>query len=603
MSTFEIRDNAFYLDERPFRIIAGAMHYFRVHPAYWKDRMQKMQLMGLNTLETYVAWNIHEPRPGDFLFDGWADLVLYIETAHELGLKVIVRPGPYICSEWDFGGLPAWLLKEPGMKLRCNHAPYLDAVERFFSELLPKLAPLQLSNGGAIIAMQIENEYGSYGNDKTYLARLEEMMHAQGITVPLFTSDNASDAMLQGGTLPHILKTANFGSKAAEQFAKLREYQPEGPLMCMEFWNGWFDNWGEKHHTREPEDAAKALDEILSAGASVCFYMFHGGTNFGFMNGANNHEQYQPTITSYDSDAPLNEQGNITPKFRAFRDVISKYAEVPNTPLPRPTATMSIPPFALAESAHLLTSLDALSSPIRSAVPESMEMLNQNYGFVAYETKLSGPRQSARLTIRELRDRAHIFINGEFIGIMEQEFPEKTVTISVPTAGAVLTILVENMGRSNYGSKLADRKGITDCVMLGQQILYDWTIYPLPLDDLSRLKFRADAPEGCPTFYRGTFSVDSPEDSFLLPAGWSKGVCWINGFNIGRYWKRGPQQTLYVPKPLFQQGINEVILLELDGTDLPVIAFCSKPVLDERQPYDGSASNNSKSMPNGTPNG
>ncbi len=575
MSMFEIKDNAFCLDGERFRLLAGAMHYFRVHPAYWKDRMQKMQLMGLNTLETYVAWNMHEPKPEEFVFDGWMDLPHYIEIAAELGLKVIVRPGPYICSEWEFGGLPAWLLKSPGMRLRCNYAPYLDAVERFFSELLPRLAPLQISNEGPIIAMQIENEYGSYGNDKAYLGRLEEMMRAQGITVPLFTSDGATDEMLQYGTLPHILKTANFGSNAESQFKKLREYQPEGPLMCTEFWNGWFDHWGEEHHTRAPEDAAAALDEILAAGASVCFYMFHGGTNFGFMNGANHGEHYQPTITSYDDDAPLDEQGNITPKFRSFRDVISKVAEVPDTPLPSPAPTMSIPPFELAESASLFASLNGLSSPIASATPEPMERLDQNYGLIAYETRITGPRKSAPLTIRDLHDRAHVFVDGQLVGIMEREFPERTINLTIPPGGVVLKLLVENMGRINYGNHLDDRKGITDCVMLGQQILYGWTIYPLPLDDLSCLEFETGAPSDYPAFYRGCFHVASPEDSFFSPAGWSKGVCWINGFNVGRYWKRGPQQTLYVPKPLFQEGRNEIVLLELDGTDRNVVEFCS----------------------------
>ncbi len=584
MSDFKIRENAFCLDGEPFRIIAGAMHYFRVHPEYWKDRMQKMRLMGINTLETYVAWNLHEPRPGTFDFDGWMDLPRYIEMAGEVGLKVLVRPGPYICSEWDLGGLPAWLLKDPGMRLRCSHAPYMDAVSRYYSELLPRLAPLQIPDGGAIIAMQIENEYGSYANDKSYLEILEGLLRKEGITVPLFTSDGPSDEMLQYGTLPHILKTANFGSGAEGAFNKLREYQPEGPLMCMEFWNGWFDHWGEEHHTRTPEDAAAALDEILAAGASVCFYLFHGGTNFGFMNGANHENGYQPTITSYDSDAPLNEQGNTTPKFLAFRDVLRKVAAVPDTELPPPAPTMSIPPFELTESASLFASLDVLSSPIASATPEPMESLGQSYGFIAYEACITGPRTSAPLTLRDLHDRAHVFVDGALVGILEREFPAKGIELAIPPEGIVLRILVENMGRINYGGMLCDRKGITDCVMLGRQILHGWTMFPLPLDDLSSLTFKAGAPSTCPVFLRGTFHVEHPEDSFFLPKGGSKGVCWINGFNVGRYWKRGPQQTLYVPKPLFKQGRNEVILLELDGEPTGrEVEFCSHPVLDQTQ--------------------
>ncbi|MBN2057071.1 beta-galactosidase [bacterium] len=592
MSAFEIRIDGFHLDGEPFRIIAGAMHYFRVHPAYWKDRMQKMRLMGLNTLETYVAWNMHEPRPGEFVFDGWMDLPRYIEVAGEVGLKVIVRPGPYICSERDMGGLPAWLLKDRQMRLRCNYAPYLDAVDRYFSELLPRCVPLQVANGGPLIAMQVECEYGLYGNDKTYLTRLEAIMRAQGITVPLVTADGILEETLQYGTLPHVLETANFGSKAETHFKKLREYQPEGPLMCMEFWNGWFDHWGERHHTRTPEDAAAALNEILAAGASVCFYMFHGGTNFGFMNGANHEKGYQPTITSYDFDAPLNEQGNITPKFLAFRDVLRNVAAVPDTELPPPAPTMSIPPFELTESASLFASLDVLSSPVTSATPEPMESLGQSYGFIAYETCITGPRTSAPLTLRDLHDRAHVFVDGELVGIMEREFPAKGIELTIPPEGIVLRILVENMGRINYGSMLCDRKGITDCVMLGRQILHDWTMFPLPLDDLSGLTFKAGAPSKFPAFQRGYFHVEHPEDSFFLTEGWFKGVCWINGFNVGRYWKRGPQQTLYVPKPLFEQGLNEVILLELDGEPTRrVVEFCSHPVLNQTQHVEGQKAN------------
>jgi beta-galactosidase len=579
IGTFEIKNDAFYLDNAPFRILSGAMHYFRVHPAYWEDRMKKMQLMGLNTLETYVAWNMHEPKPGQFDFNGWMDLVRYITLADDLGLKVIVRPGPYICSEWDFGGLPAWLLRDPGMKLRCSYRPYLNAVESYFSELLPRLAPLQISRGGPVIAMQIENEYGGYGNDKSYLKFLEEKMRSEDITVPLFTSDGATDAMLQYGSLPHILKTANFGSQAEDQFNKLREYQPEGPLMCMEFWNGWFDHWGEDHHTRSPEDAAATLDEILARGASVNFYMFHGGTNFSFMNGANYDKRYLPTITSYDYDAPLNEQGDITPKFLAFREVIKKYNTVKDIPLPPPAPTLSINPFMLEESVSLLSSLNDLSRPISSSVPVAMEYLEQNYGLILYETHITGQRNASILTIREVCDRGHVFVNEQFVDIIEREFPEKTIRLTIPPEGIILSILVENMGRINYGDRLQDRKGITDNVMLGSQLLHDWTIYPLPLDDLSQLNFRPAGSCRYPMFYRGNFQVVSPQDSFFSPEGLRKGFCWINGFNIGRYWKRGPQQTLYVPGPVFRKGTNELVILEMDGAEHPKVSFLGEPVL------------------------
>jgi beta-galactosidase len=325
MARFAIDDHGFTLDGKPFRVLGGAIHYFRVPPAYWEDRLRRLKACGLNTVETYVAWNFHEPSPGEFRFEGGADIATYLETAARVGLKAIVRPGPYICSEWDLGGLPAWLLRDPGMRLRCLHQPYIDAVDRYFDRLLRELAPLQCTRGGPILAMQVENEYGSYGNDREYLTYLAEGMRRRGVDVPLFTSDGATDSMLQGGTLPGVLKTVNFGSKPGESFAKLKEYQPAGPIMCTEFWNGWFDHWGEPHHRRDPEDAARALDEMLSLGASVVLYMFHGGTNFGFWNGANYDREYQPTISSYDDDAPVGEAGDLRPKYHAVKRVLDKH--------------------------------------------------------------------------------------------------------------------------------------------------------------------------------------------------------------------------------------------------------------------------------------
>ncbi len=334
--------NQFLLNGEPFRILSGAMHYFRVVPEYWRDRLEKLRAFGLNTVETYVAWNLHEPRPGEFHYEGRLDLVKFIETAAEVGLKVIVRPGPYICSEWDFGGLPSWLLKDPHMQVRCAYPPYLAAVDRFFESVLPRLAPLQSNRGGAIIAFQVENEYGSYGNDKVYLRRLVDGLRAHGIDSFLFTSDGPRDGSLQGGGLAELFKTVNFAFDAPAAFAKLREYQPEGPLMAMEFWSGWFDHWGEQHHLSEDgsesiQRSVDTLDEILAAGASVNFYMFHGGTNFGFMNGANQElSGYRADVTSYDYACPLDECGDPSPRFSAYRSVLEKYCDLPEAIPPEP---------------------------------------------------------------------------------------------------------------------------------------------------------------------------------------------------------------------------------------------------------------------------
>ncbi len=580
MGTFAIDKDQFLLNGKPFRILSGAMHYFRVLPEYWEDRMRKMRAMGLNTLETYVAWNQHEPQPGVFRFDGGLDLAAYIRRAADVGLYVVVRPGPYICSEWDLGGLPSWLLKDPGMRLRCAHEPYLDAVDGYFDALLPQLEPLQITKGGPILALQIENEYGSYGNDKGYLRYLRDGMRARDIDVLLFTSDGPTDEMLQYGTLPGILKTVNFGSRAEQAFAKLREYQREGPLICMEFWNGWFDHWGEEHHHRHPEDAAAALDQILAAGASVSFYMFHGGTNYGFMNGANrDRDAYKPTVGSYDYDAPLDEAGDVTPKYLAFRQVIARYAPVGDVPIPGPSPKMALGTVELTECVGLFEALEALSSPIRRPTPEPMEMLDQDYGFILYRTEVAGPRAEVPLTIRGLHDRAQVFVDGRSIGVLERESPEETLSLSVPQGGVMLEVLVENMGRVNYGPDLLDRKGITEGVLLGQQYLFDWTAYPLPLDNLSALRYSPSHSTGGPAFYRGAFTVAEPRDTFLALPGWTKGVCWVNGFNLGRYWDRGPQRTLYVPAPLLRVSQNELVVLELHGCERRTAEFRDRPDL------------------------
>jgi len=559
MSSFTIDGSQFLLDGRPYRILSGAMHYFRIVPEYWGDRLAKMRAMGLNTMETYVAWNMHEPKPGRFRFGGALDLVDYVNRAGDAGLKVIIRPGPYICAECDLGGMPAWLLKDPAMRFRCAHKPFLDAVDRFFDALLPRLAPLQVTRGGPIIAMQVENEYGSYGNDKEYLRYLEEGMKARGIDVVPFTSDGPEDAMLQGGTLPDVFMSVNFGNNAGASWRKLREYQPEGPL--------------------DPQAAAAALDELLATGASVNLYMFHGGTNFGFTNGANHKGTYKPAITSYDFDAPLSEAGDPTPKYFAYRDVIRKHAAIPDLPVPEATSKMAAGPVTLTESVALLDSVDILSSPVRRPTPEPMEMLDQSFGFILYRTTVTGPRAEGTLAIRQLHDRAHVFANRRLVGVLEREFPEKTLSLAVPPEGLTLELLVENMGRVNYGPELHDRKGITEGVILVKQLLFGWDIFPLPLDELSGLRFAANSSPVAPAFFRGTFDVKGPADTFLALPGWTKGACWLNGFNLGRYWQRGPQRTLYVPAPLLRNGANTLVVLELEGLGEPTVEFRDRPDL------------------------
>lgn len=570
--SFALTPTQFLLNDQPFRIFSGAMHYFRIVPEYWADRLLKLRAMGLNTVETVVPWNVHEPQPGQFCFSGMADIERYIRLAGELGLCVIVRPGPYICAEWDLGGLPAWLLRDPTMRLRCMHEPFLQSVDRFWAELLPRLAPLQITYGGPVIMLQIENEYGSYGNDRQYLRALEQRMRAQGIDVPLFTSDGPDHIYLQCGTLPHIFKTANFGSQAELAMRMLRTYQPEGPLMCMEYWDGWFDHWGEVRHTRAPADAAAALDEILTHGDSVNMYMFHGGTNFGFMSGANEAPQpeYRATVTSYDYDAPLDEAGEPTGKYYAFRDVLRRHgATIDDAALPAPAPRLAPARIALDESVGLFDVLDQLATPIERATPAPMELLGQDVGLILYRTQISAPHSlSGQLSVRDAHDRAQIFLDGVLVGVLEREFSQRSLSVTIPAEGARLDLLVERMGRVNYGPNMADLKGITGDVLLEQRQLYGWQIYPLQLDErVAGLPFARTLRQDGPAFYRGSFHIDTPHDTFLALPGWTKGICWINGFNLGRYWRRGPQRTLYLPAPLLRSGQNELIVLELHGCE------------------------------------
>lgn len=575
----EVHGEQFFLDGAPFRILSGAMHYFRVIPEYWEDRLSKLKAMGLNTVETYIAWNLHERKKAEFNFDPPYDFTAFVKKAGELGLNVILRPGPYICAEWDFGGLPPWLLADQNMRVRCLHVPFLEALDRWLDALVPKLVDLQTSRGGPVIAMQVENEYGSFGTDKKYLEFVAMGLKQRGIEVPLLTSDGWTDSALQGGSLPGLLRTVNFQKNTYEAFVKLRTYQPGAPLMCMEFWNGWYDHWGKPHHTRPAHEAAAILNEILTYGASVNLYMFHGGTNFGFMNGANDDGQYWPTITSYDYDAPLSECGDPTDKFYAFREVIARHAPIPDVPLPRAVRKKAYEGVRMAQQAPLFDNLKNLSHTTRRTTPETQEKLGQNYGFTLYTTEITGPRGGEELHVQEVRDRAQVFLDGDPIGTLERgRFPD-TLPISFDQPKARLDILVENMGRVNFGPALHDPKGITTGVRLGNQFLFHWNIHPLQLDDLTKLKW-SDLRHGTgPAFFRADFYLDDPADTFLALPGWTKGVAWINGFNLGRYWERGPQRTLYVPAPLLREGDNEIIIFELHNTDTMALEFRSKPEL------------------------
>lgn len=600
MSLLEWKDKQYLLDGKPLRIMSGAIHYFRVVPEYWKDRLLKLKACGFNTVETYVAWNVHEPNEGQFCFDGIADVAAFVRLAGELGLHVIVRPSPFICAEWEFGGLPAWLLKDDGMRLRCCDPSYLEKVDRYYDQLIPQLIPLLSTNGGPIIAMQVENEYGSFGNDTGYLEYLRDGMVRRGVNVMLFTSDGPTDEMLIGGTIDGVHATVNFGSRVEESFGKFREYRQDEPLMCMEFWNGWFDHWMEPHHVRDGSDVAEVLDEMLAAGASVNFYMFHGGTNFGFYNGANHIKTYEPTVTSYDYDAPLTEWGDVTAKYEAVRAVMEKHGFETGCPMPESLLKQAYGKVEMDESGELFPQVDIIADSKESVWIAPMEQFGQSYGFILYSTWVKGPRKGQKLYIQEVRDRAQVFLDGKPLGIVERWNPQP-IDIEVPAGGARLDILVENMGRINYGPLLRDPKGITECVRIDNQNQYNWTVHPLPMDESMMKAVSYDKryepssdKTGRPAFYRGCFEAEETSDTFLRFDGWKKGIAWINGFNLGRYWEAGPQRALYVPGPLLRKGRNDIVLFELEGfkeAEAPFVTLTDRPDLGAAEAVDESVLN------------
>ena len=577
----------FYMDGKPYTVLSGAMHYFRIPREYWYDRLLKIKECGFNTVETYTCWNLHEVREGEFDFSGNLDIAKYIETAQGLGLNVILRPGPYICAEWEFGGLPAWLLNYEKMSLRCNDKTFLSKVERYYTELLGRVRPFLASNGGNIIMIQVENEYGSYGDDKVYLRAIAQIYKDNEIDCLYFTSDGPSKSMLTGGALDEYLAVANFGSRPEERLPVLKEFRPDQPVMCGEYWCGWFDHWFEKHHTRTAEEICKDFEGFFRLGASFNFYMFHGGTNFGFMNGANYSTKYEPTVTSYDYCSPLNEAGDRTPTYYAVRDMIRKYCgEVPPLTATE-TKKAAYGKIQLTELADLFENIDRITNPIRSITPKFMEELGQNYGYILYRSVIDGPRDKREIIVEDIHDRVQIFFDGEHKGTYCRWSPpskEERVTLALGKNDAVrIDLLVENMGRVNYGEKLRDRKGISGFRM-GLQYHFGWDIYCLPMEDeLSALAFQpmTQSEVNKPSFLRGSFHIeDKPADTFLRLDGFHKGFVKINGVNIGRYFNdAGPQRTLFVPAPFLKSGKNEILVFESDRTEASTVEFFSCPDL------------------------
>ncbi|PSL55885.1 beta-galactosidase [Saccharothrix carnea] len=581
MPEFSIGERDFLLDGRPFQIVSGALHYFRVHPDQWADRIDKARRMGLNTIETYVAWNAHAPTPGTFDLTGGLDLGRFLRLVADAGLYAIVRPGPYICAEWDNGGLPAWLFRDPEVGVRRAEPRYLAAVRDYLDRVYEVVAPLQVQHGGPVILVQVENEYGAFGDDKTYLKALAEHTRDAGITVPLTTVDQPTDEMLAAGSLEGLHLTASFGSRTTERLAALRRHQPTGPLMCAEFWIGWFDHWGSHHYTTSAADSAAELDALLAAGASVNIYMFHGGTNFGFTSGANDKGRYQPTVTSYDYDAPLDEAGNPTAKYHAFREVISRYRDVPEPP---PPAATSAPrsTVALADPVPLLEVAKEWPGWERHEAVPTLEQWDGTPRLALMTTRVDAPGPAV-LCFGEVRDHASVFLDAQPVGTLLREHHQRA--LGVRRAVGELTVLVEDHGRVNYGPRIGEPKGIIGGATLGGVPLTGWDVLPLFLDTPPAVwtgqggTTPVDAAVSGPVFLRAGFDLDRVVDLHLDVRGWGRGVVWVNGFCLGRYWSRGPQRTLYVPGPVLRGGGNELVVLELDALTEPTARFVAEPLL------------------------
>jgi beta-galactosidase len=579
-SRFTIGDTDFLLDGSPLQIISGAMHYPRIHPGLWRDRIRKARLMGLNTIETYVAWNAHEPIRGEWDASGPNDLGLFLDLIAEEGMHAIVRPGPYVCAEWHNGGLPTWLTADPTMRLRSSDPRYLAAVTGYLEKVNEIIAPRQIDTGGSVILVQIENEYGAYGDDKDYLAALIRLTRAAGITVPLTQVDQPIAHMLENGSHEGLHMTGSFGSRIPERLATLREHQPTGPLMCMEFWCGWFDHWGEKHHTTAFADSAADLDLLLGAGASVNIYMVHGGTNFGLTAGANDSGRYLPLVTSYDYDSPVSESGDLTEKFHAFREVIARHAPVPDGPLP-----------VAADAPTLSVALESIGDPLSLTAtdrgsfssPPSMDELGADVVLVEYSAPLGSEAPS--VLAAEVRDLAWVRIDGRPVGTLQRTTGDLALTVP---AGARLELLVEETGRVNYDTKIGEHKGLIGAPTLnGTALAGPWQVRTIDVASLGPAVAAAavgtagivDGHVAGPAGLRGGFDLESPADLFLDTTGWGKGYAWVNGFFLGRYWRRGPQRTLYVPGPVTRQGRNELVLVELEAITDATARFVARPHL------------------------
>lgn len=584
--TFTIGEKSFLLNGQPYVIRSGEMHFMRIPEHYWRHRLKMAKAMGLNTVCAYMFWNAHESNPGEFDFSGNRNVAEFCRIAQEEGLYVILRPGPYSCAEWEFGGFPWWLLKKEDIRVRTRDPYYMERAKNYLNEVGKQLAPLQITNGGPIIMVQVENEYGSYGNDTIYMGEIRDALVEAGFEVPLFACDGPSQ--MKNDKRSDLFSVVNFGGNPEPAFAALRKLQKKGPLMCGEYYPGWFDSWGKPHHTGNSGKIVEELKWMLDHDASFSIYMAHGGTSFGLWSGANA-PPFLPQCSSYDYDAPISEAGWETPKFDAIRKLFSNYLQPgENIPeIPEKNPVISIPSFKLTEIAPVF---DNLPEAVTSESPKNMEQYDQGYGCINYRTELKPSSSPLTLHIDEVHDFAVIMIDGKKIGTIDRRKTNNRIKIPPHTGEAQLDIFIEAMGRVNYGGYIHDRKGITKKVELLKnnkpvEELKNWSVYLLPLSSdaaPSGLNFmKENKSKGLPAFYRGTFNLNATGDCFLDVSTWGKGLVWVNGKGLGRFWNIGPTQTMYLPGPWLKEGENEIIILDITGPEKQIVKGLTMPVLDE----------------------
>jgi beta-galactosidase len=564
--SFALSKTDFVLDGKPFQMISGEMHPARIPHEYWRHRIQMAKAMGCNTIAAYVYWNYHEPVKGQFDFSsGNHNIAEFIKIAQEEGMWVLLRPGPYVCAEWEFGGLPPYLLQTPDIRVRCMDPRYMAAVKTYVDRLSAEVKPLLVTNGGPVVMVQIENEYGSYGNDKEYLNTLKDMWVKNGINVPFYTADGATAYMLEAGGVDGAAIGLDSGGSEAD-FAAAKKQNPNVPAFSSESYPGWLTHWGEQWQRPGIDGISKEVKFLMDTKRSFNLYVIHGGTNFGYTAGANSGGKggYEPDVTSYDYDAPINEQGSATPKYQALRQLLASYLpkgkKLPAIPAPVPTIT-----FPDLNLTAFTSVWDHLPQAVPSPQPKPFEAFGQDYGFMLYKTKLIG-HKSGKLSVKDVHDYATIFLNGKYIGKIDRRLGEKTIDIPVSDVkDPVLEILVEGMGRINFAEAIIDRKGITDRVVLNGMTLMNWEVYGLPMtekfvEDLTASATNATKPG---QFFKATFNLDKTGDTYIDMSAYKKGIVWVNGHNLGRYWEIGPQKRLYCPAPWLKKGANEIVVFDL----------------------------------------